>query len=248
MSLDGTVAVFGTILTLVGGGIFYSGHRESQQAKTITELPYTSFSDLEKMMTNVPDGTPTKQYVKMSGRIGTEQPLVSPFTKEQCAVYEHRDIGVWYSLKYRTSGEEDFLRDKIRRETPFFIQDPKTSGSPTRLWIKTFDEQPELEQVHRYEEKSGNFLLSLFLSFFRIHYPYKTVHTESILPLNRDLLVMGNLSKSRDGRVVLNRADDDFFSIGKPSVLSLKSEEDVAEEYRRSGFVGKVLGAVLFTT
>ena len=59
MSYDGTLAIIGTIFGLVGGGIFYGGHREAQQAKKILQLPYTSFEDLEKLVRKLKPDTST---------------------------------------------------------------------------------------------------------------------------------------------------------------------------------------------
>jgi hypothetical protein len=41
--------------------------------------------------------------------------------------------------------------------------------------------------------------LSLVLGMFGIKYPYKYIHQEYVLPLNKELLVLGNVVKREDG-------------------------------------------------
>jgi hypothetical protein len=119
-------------------------------------------------------------FFKIGGVIGADYPITVEHTGEKAAIYglfqiysdlhvnnncfpEKKITGVSYS-KYRSSLVDEYP-PKIFRQSPFFVSDGKS-----KVYVKPYDNQPELEVISLHEEAAGNLLVSLLLSPW-IRYP-----------------------------------------------------------------------------
>jgi hypothetical protein len=120
------------------------------------------------------------------------------------------------SVIRRQTENNQFQISQYLVSTPYYIQ-----SDATKLYVRNFP--VKLDLVESREEEGGtfkiyvfsysksfvgNFLVSLFLGYFRIPYPYKIVHEERILPINKKLLVLGNVTKSMDGNYYISQAKE----------------------------------------
>jgi len=229
---------------LSSAAFLYAAYRDSARRKYILSTPWAGLADLEKIK---PSDSPV--YVKLEGRVGTDFPITAEISKEQGAIYEKISEGVWYSLRFRESRADRFQKDKLRRVSPFYLRvsDPaKPKGGEVKVSVTPFSEhEPKLEQVHKHEEPAGNFMLSLLLGSFYIPYPYKVIVTESTLPLNRNLLAAGVVTRLRDGRLQLSSPDAGFFVPDRHGLLTLQEEHAWAKQSENRQAVKTAVGALL---
>jgi hypothetical protein len=229
--------LFGGAFTFFGGILLFNGSKEREKLEWIKKTPYTPLGELEKKLKEAGN---EPIYVKTSGKIDTEFPIVAEISKEKCAMYEKKIIGVSYGFEGRTrnSSFDSWSPDSLIRKSPFFIHDSNEKGV-TKVYVKPFDGQPALELVHMHEEKFGNALLSVVLGPF-FSYPYKLIHTEHVLPLGRTLLALGEVSYTPvDGTISIGRSKT------QPSVLSLSREDEFIDELSARANTHVTLGSIL---
>jgi len=235
-SSKAALIIFGSVFSVFGGIALASAQKARKTREKLVNTPLTKLEDLQGFNSSTP------VYLKVQGKISTDYPILSELAKERGAIYEKKKTGVWYSWRNKQGSESEYLADHFRRSAPFFIQD---SQKKMKLFINETPTQPQLELVHQHDEPGGNFLLSLFLSTFRVHYPYKYIITESILPLDKTLLALGDVSRRTDGSLHMKPSYPSFFSLNpKPYILSLKSEDELAEELNSTVFSGAIMGSI----
>jgi len=240
-SLFGTIV--GSTLAAIGGAMVYGGYRDKVIASYVVDTPLTKLQDIPSILDKNPN---IPIYTKLVGQVGSDFPITSEHTHEQAAIVEKKIQGVWYSFRYRESNlaNSDTSESKVKR--PFYIHEGK--GKLRVTIAPSLAEKCDLEKVHVHEERGGNFLLSLTLGLMGIAYPYKYIHTEYILPLNRNLLILGNVSKTQGGTITVNPPKTGFFVPDFPGVITMKSQEEHVEELEknaRSNFLwGGVVGAL----
>jgi hypothetical protein len=232
--------IIGSMLTTAGSILLYSGFRDRIKKKWIEETPYMTLAQLEDLIKK--DDNQTSRYIKTSGKIGTDYPIICDLSKERCAIFEQRSQGVWYSLSVKDGIPIDSSFNILRRESPFYIYDE----TQHKIFVKPFSKnEPKLQIVHMHDEKAGNFLLSLLLGLIKIPYPYKYIHSEHCLPLYRELFVLGNISRHRDGSLHIIAPNTDFFIPNHPGILSLKSEEEILNDLTRKSKKCNIWGSIL---
>jgi len=228
--------VIGTLLTVASGVLFYSGYRDQVQQKWINETPQTQLGELEEKL-RAADGEKepssatttstlpaTPLYVKVTGKIHTDYPITAEHSKEKAAIYEKHIVGMRYDLFYRKAVPIRWLSESWRKESPFYIHD----STGHRVFVKPFSAAvPSLQVVHSHDDITGRFWLSVILGIVSIPYPYKYEHTEHTLPLGKDLFVMGNATRHRDGSIKITAPPTGVLLPTQPGVVSLQSEQDI---------------------
>jgi len=234
--------VIGSVLSIGGGSLLYSAYRDYTRRTYVQQTPWTNAADLEKLRHG-----DKPLYVKVQGSVGTDFPITSEISKEQGAIYEKKIEGVWYSWRIRESAADRFQKDFLRRVSPFYLQvQDQSVKKEIRLNVTPFSlHDPDLAEVHKHEEKTGNFFASLVLGWFYIPYPYKVIVTESILPLRRELFAVGDAVRTRDGRLQLVAPSTGILAPKPPGVLSLKQEHEWAADLERRQGVKQVFGGLL---
>eukprot|EP01119_Soliformovum_irregulare_P021576 TRINITY_DN7212_c0_g1_i1.p1 TRINITY_DN7212_c0_g1~~TRINITY_DN7212_c0_g1_i1.p1 ORF type:complete len:262 (+),score=47.38 TRINITY_DN7212_c0_g1_i1:633-1418(+) len=229
-------AVLGVGLGLIGGANFVTAYFTKEQRNKIVATPFSSVNDV---LNRVEMGSSPIGPIKLQGRIGTDVPIQCEIAHERGAIYEKKTTGMWYSWADKSSNSE-YVENVFRRGSKFYIH----GGNPAnRIYIQIPNNSnlPTLEQVHSHEEPGGNFLLSSFLSLFRVRYPYKYIISESILPLDRNLFVLGNVTKSRDGVIQLTMPK----AWERKGIMTLQSEDEVIEEMETSILNQCITGTLL---
>ena len=72
-------------------------------------------------------------------------------------------------------------------------------------------------------------ILSGVLGLIGFRYPYRFIHKEYILPLDRELFVMGDVSSKPDGNFIVTRPYGNLFKPSKPFIVSSLSEQELVE-------------------
>eukprot|EP01118_Nematostelium_gracile_P006358 TRINITY_DN2048_c0_g1_i1.p1 TRINITY_DN2048_c0_g1~~TRINITY_DN2048_c0_g1_i1.p1 ORF type:complete len:283 (-),score=72.27 TRINITY_DN2048_c0_g1_i1:185-997(-) len=230
----------GAFFSSMGGLGFLTALKAKNTKHYLENFPETKLNDLKYYNRNAGESS---IFVKVRGKVACDEPIIAEISKEKAAVYERRKVGVWYSWRGKQGAESEYETDRFRRTTPFYIHE---GNKQARVYIvEPKNAQPiDLETVHQHDEPGGNFILSLVLSTFRVHYPYKYIITESILPINREFLACGYVNRNANGDLVLtgNKKASSFFSWDeKPHILSLKSEQELIDELSN-----KVTSSALF--
>jgi len=228
-------SIVGAVFSAIGGIGLLSAQKSRRTKEYLLNTPRTKLEDVQYFNTE-------PIFLKLQGQIQADEPITCEISKEKAAIYEKKKVGVWYSWRSRQGSESEYLADHFRRKTPFYIHE---GNKKAKVYINDTPTQPELETVHQHDEPGGNFLLSLFLSTFRVHYPYKYIITENILPLNKQLLALGIVSRRSDGSLHISAPKPSFFSLNeKPYILSLKSEEELADDLDNKIFSSTVFGSL----
>jgi len=231
------LGIVGGFLSTISLGCAYSSYRSSTVRDTILKTPYTSIKDVSGLLV---EGKPI--YLKIQGAVETDFPLTAELSGEKAAAYEKETKGVWYSLGWLSDqSNNEYSVEVLRRESPYYIKD-----SNQKIYLKPFEpKQPKLEKVHIHEEKAGNPFVSLILGSMKFHYPYKYVHTERILPIGRNLLVLGDLYKQHDGTLRVFPPNTKWFFPTNPGIQTLQSEEEVVQKLN-ADISSKTVAAAIF--
>eukprot|EP01114_Cavostelium_apophysatum_P001496 TRINITY_DN11305_c0_g1_i1.p1 TRINITY_DN11305_c0_g1~~TRINITY_DN11305_c0_g1_i1.p1 ORF type:complete len:256 (+),score=14.30 TRINITY_DN11305_c0_g1_i1:38-805(+) len=216
--------VMSASLAALAGVGYFQRYRLQKNMHTIQNTPQISISELERTLDrdptdSFPGEVPRSFYIKVTGLVHSDFPIPCEHTTDEGAIHEKKVIGVGYSFFDGRNHTDEFVSETQRRYSRYYIHEGKESS---KIYIDPFIGQPELECVHTHEEKNGNFLLSVICRRFGIKYAYKLKHTESILPLDRELLAIGNVTKQRNGTILLSEPQAKWFNLQHPGVLSLK--------------------------
>ncbi len=256
------MAIFGGILIVIGIILFFVQKNYNTKLQSIRSATSSTVADLQRIASEIAGEIGSgslREYVKVSGIIRCERPLISELKQEPC---------VYYTMKVvREYEEQQTIRDsdgKSRTETrrssetvssnsqsiPFTLQD--RSGE---LLVNPDGGNIETVQIlneFRQENSSGS-----SISFGGFSLPIavgmggrRTLgyrYTESILPCDREVLVIGTAADD-GGQVTLRKP----IQSDKKFIISLKNEEELAKSTANAAqwfFYGMVacfaIGAIL---
>lgn len=225
---------FGLFFLIAGVALLIARRNQKQQLFSVQAARAVTASELSELSGAIAaeiGGGNWRDYVKLWGEVVTETPLRSDHRKEPCVHYVSK-----VSRKYQERDKDGNLKDKTetisknQQSMPFWLRDRtgQIKVDPTGANIETIDIMDDFRP-----ERSGRTL----------GYQYK----ESILPVGREILVVGAVS-DLTGDVI----------IGKPLksdhkyIVSLKNEELLAHNLSRNaknsvyGMVGCfAIGAIL---
>ncbi len=237
------MAIIGLILIAVGIALFFVQKNYSTKLQNIRSATASTAAELQRIAgeiaTEIGSGN-LREYVKIRGRVRCANPLISELKELPC---------VYYSMRVVREYEEDYTtRDsdgKTRRETrrgsetissntqsiPFILQDRsgEITVNPNDGNIETVQVLDEFRRENTSGSSSlsfGSFTLSIsgvFGSGGRRTLGY--LYTESILPCDREVLVIGTAAD--DGEQVTLRKPT---AKDKKFIISLKSEEELSQD------------------
>ncbi|WP_055075467.1 E3 ubiquitin ligase family protein [Pseudanabaena sp. 'Roaring Creek'] len=254
------MAIFGGILLVVGIILFFVQKNYSTKLQSIRSATSSTVVELQNIAREIAGEIGSgnlREYVKVRGIIRSENPLISELKQAPCVYYAMRVVRE-YEEQHTTRDSEGKSRTETRRgsETissnsqsiPFTLQD--RSGelvvNPDGGDIETTQILNEFRQENSSLLSFGAFRLSVSLGMGgRRTLGYR--YTESILPCDREVLVIGTAA-DEGGQVTLRKP----IQSDKKFIISLKSEEELAKSTANAAkwfFYGMVaclsLGAVL---
>lgn len=254
------MAIFGGILLVVGIILFFVQKNYSTKLQSIRSATSSTVAELQNIAREIAGEIGSgnlREYVKVRGIIRSENPLISELKQAPCVHYAMRVVRE-YEEQHTTRDSEGKSRTETRRgsETissnsqsiPFTLQD--RSGelvvNPDGGDIETTQILNEFRQENSSLLSFGAFSLSVGLGMGgRRTLGYR--YTESILPCDREVLVIGTAA-DEGGQVTLRKP----IQSDKKFIISLKSEEELAKSTANAAkwfFYGMVacliLGAVL---
>lgn len=232
------MAIFGGILLVIGIILFFVQKNYSTKLRSIQTATASTIADLQNIANAIAGeigGGNLREYVKVSGVIRTDNPLYSELKQEPCVHYTMRVVRE-YEEQQTVTDSDGKRRTETRRSSetissnsqsiPFMLQD--NSGE---LLVNLDGGDIDMVQILNEfpQDQSGSVLsfggFSLPINFSRdgrrtLGYRY----TESILPCDRQVLVIGTAA-DEGGRLTLRKPTQS----DKKFIISLKSEEELAK-------------------
>ncbi|MEI6428191.1 MAG: E3 ubiquitin ligase family protein [Pseudanabaena sp. ELA607] len=236
------MAILGGILIVAGIILFFVQKNYSTKLQSIRSATSSTAAELQKISAEIAGEIGSgslREYVKVRGMVRCSTPLTSELKQVPCVYYSMRVVRE-YEEQYTTRDSDGKTRTGTRRGSesissnsqsiPFTLQD--RSGelivNPDGGNIETVQVLDEFRSENSLGSSSlsfGNFTLSLSGGFGgggRRTLGYR--YTESILPCDREILVIGTAA-DEGGQVTLRKP----IQKDKKFIISLKSEEELAQ-------------------
>lgn len=257
------MVIFGVILLLVAGGLFY-GKMSSQ--KKLGDMAYTDTSEVSTLLLQckgVADdigGGSFSEYCEIKGTATLGQPLKAEFSGTDCVYYKTEVIREWEEEVFEEDHETGEQIRKMERKSEvmstnlqapdFWLDDGsgKMKIRPTGAKIdamKSFDNfEPHNSGSVQFSDGNmtwGNFSFSIGQPQSQanlIGYRFR----EWSIPLGQSLYVIGQAS-DESGELLLTKPKEK-----KSFVISTKSEEELIQSAEKSGkifMVASIICAVL---
>lgn len=233
------MAIFGGILILIGIILFFVQKNYSTKLQSIRSATSSTAAELQHIASEIAREIGSgnlREYVKVRGIIRSDRPLTSELKQLPCVHYTMKVVRE-YEEQQTTRDSENKTRTETRRgsETvssnsqaiPFTLRDNsgELAVNPDGGNIDTVQVLNEFRQENSSGSSIsfGGFNLSLGAGKGgrrTIGYRY----TESILPCDREVLVIGTAA-DEGGQVTLRKP----IQSDKKFIISLKSEEELAK-------------------
>eukprot|EP00823_Brevimastigomonas_motovehiculus_P005446 TRINITY_DN4026_c0_g1_i1.p1 TRINITY_DN4026_c0_g1~~TRINITY_DN4026_c0_g1_i1.p1 ORF type:complete len:251 (+),score=25.96 TRINITY_DN4026_c0_g1_i1:43-795(+) len=231
--MDLFLAIGGGILVGVGQCFFYGSWRQRKRIEYVRNTPFTEIKEIPKLLDDA-KGKPLN--LKLHGSVHAPSPVSCELEKIDAAIVERALEGQWASMSYSWSNNRYDI-NRNRRISTFYISD-----GTNKIQVDPWNDVPKLQQVHLHLEEGKNLLASLILGYLGIRYPHKYVHTESILPMNKDLLVLGKVYRSHTKQIIVKQPDSGFFVPIPHGFITTQAEEDYIDELKDSARFRAIVG------
>ena len=258
------MVIIGCILIVIGGVLVFVQKNQKTKAFSIKSARSATAAELNATAREIAaeiGGGNWRDYIKVRGAVHTDQPLMSELKQTPC-VYYTTAVRREYEETVTEKDAEGKSVQKTRRgsETissnqqslPFQLQD--TTGQITVNPDGAAIETVSILNQFQPGEASGGMLsfgrFSLAMNSPHAHNRRRTLgyrYTESILPVDRNVLVVGTVSDSTGALIVSKPLERD-----KKFIISLKTDQELtlaAERSARNAFYGMVacfgIGSVL---
>lgn len=256
------LAIVGAILLVTGGILYFVQRHYRQKLYSIKLARKTTVAELKQLADQVGaeigQGS-LREYVKLSGQIKCDTPLISELKQVPC-VYYQMQVEREYEERVTERDNDGETREKTQRgsetiasnsqSTPFFLQDQsgEIEVDPSGAAIETVQVLNEFRpEAGSARISFGGFSLSVGGSLTSgretIGYRYR----ESILPPDRRILIVATASDS-SGILSLQKPVENR----QKFIISLKSEDHLAQSTQQTAtytFYGMIaclgLGAIL---
>ncbi len=234
------MAIFGGILIVIGIIFFFVQQNYSTKLQSIRLATSSTVSDLQRIAREIAGEIGSgnlREYVKVRGIIRSDRPLISELKQQPCVHYTMRVVRE-YEEQQTTTDSEGKTRTETRRSSetvssnsqsiPFTLQD--NSGdllvNPDGGNIDTVPVLDEFRQEHSGGSSIsfGGFSLAIGAGMGGGRRTLGYRYTESILPCDREVLVIGTAADD-GGQVTLRKP----MQSDKKFIISLKSEEELAK-------------------
>lgn len=237
-----TMAIFGGILIAIGVILFFVQKSYSTKLQSIRSATSSTVAELQRIASEIAGEIGSgnlREYVKVRGVIRSDAPLISELKQMPCVHYTMRVVRE-YEEQQTTRDSEGKTRTETKRNSetisnnsqsiPFTLQDKsgELAVNPDGGNIETVQVLNEFRQENSSSSSSsisfGGFTLALGAG---MHGGRRTLgyrYTESILPCDREVLVIGTATDT-GGQVTLCKP----IQADKKFIISLKSEEELAK-------------------
>jgi len=247
--------IVGIVLFIVGAFLIFNYFKQKKKLEAISGIETTTASALKEIWKGVSGEIGTGSFeepAEVKGILECENPIESEIEKQPCAYYRMSVTRKWEETYYETDSEGNRQRrtrqgsdivSSNTRSVPFLVRDD--TGT---VKVNPNDAQIDGERiVDRFEPESavssgrisfGNFSFSLGglgTTSGRRTLGYQ--FTETILPLNRRLYVLGAASDSSGELIIQKPREKGQF------IISLKSEEELLKS-SKSGMTWSLVGAI----
>jgi E3 Ubiquitin ligase len=237
--------IAGVICIIVGVVLFFLQKYQREKLQSIRLANAVSAADIHRLAQAVGQEIGTgswKDYVKLSGTVRCDRPLMSELKQVPCVYYSMQVMREYEETVTRTDSEGRETRETERgseqissnsQSTPFQIDDGTDSVmvNPTGAKIETVSVLDEFRPEPRDGLLSyGNFSLalgSLGVGGGRRTLGYR--YRESILPLERRVFILAAVGDTT-GEIALQKPSE----TGRKFLISLKSEEQVMGDAAKS--------------
>ncbi|WP_416665719.1 E3 ubiquitin ligase family protein [Egbenema bharatensis] len=235
--------IAGLVFIAIGVVLFFVHRNERQKAFSIRSAELMTTAELSHLSGEIAreiGGGSWRDYVKVTGVIECDRPLISELRQEPCVYYT-----MTVKREYEESVTEKDSSGKTRTETrrgsevvasnqqsvPFWLRDPQGAieVNPDGANIETVKVLDEFrpEQAIGGTISFGQFSRQVGFGDRRRTIGYR--YTESILPLQRRIFVLGAVSDSGQQLTLLKPTE-----AGKRFIISLKSEEELTRSADQS--------------
>ena len=254
------MTIFGVILLIVGAVLFFVQRNQKQKVFSIKSARPVKTTELTETASAVADeigGGSWRDYIKLWGEIQADQPLTSELKQQSCVHYVSKVTREYEEMVTERNSDGELERKQKRKSDvisqnrqsiPFRLKDDAgiIQVNPDGADIETIQVLNEFRQ----EQTSGGQISFGPVTFNVGGGTGRTLgyrYTDSILPLGRNVLVVGAAS-DLTGQVVVEKPAKG----GKKYVISFKNEEALAASVERNaqisfyamvGFLG--LGTIL---
>ena len=247
-------SVIGLILIIVGVILFFVQRNQKSRVFSIKSARITQAAELHKTAQAIADeigGGNWRDYVKVWGEVTVKQPLTSELKQAPCVYYTMNVQRVYEETVTEKDSEGNTTRTTERRhETissnkqsiPFYLQDASgevlvnPDGAAIET-IKVLDEFRPEESASGGLLRFGNFSLTLGSGKQSNTLGYQ--YTESILPVGRNILVVGSASDNTGTMTLCKPTSGD-----KKYIISLKSDEALTASAEKGATVSFAIMAV----
>ncbi|MDX2256203.1 MAG: E3 ubiquitin ligase family protein [Pseudanabaenaceae cyanobacterium bins.39] len=232
------MAIFGGILIVIGIVLFFVYKDFSNKLKSIRLATASTTAELNRIASEIAGEIGSgnlREYVKVRGLIRCDRPLISELAQEPCVHYKMSVVREYEEQKRETDSDGKTVTKTVRgsetlssnsQSVPFRLQD-RTGEVMVNLDGGNIDTVTILNEF-RQENSGGSisfggFSLNVSSDFSgRRTLGYR--YTESILPCDREVLVIGTAADNRDQVTLCKPIKSD-----KKFIISLKSEEELAK-------------------
>ncbi len=230
------MVVIGLLMVVVAPILYFVRRYQRSKMFSLKSAPKVTAAELRNTAQGVAEEIGSgdwRDYVKVWGRVETDFPLTSEHSKKECVYYSSQVIREYETQETETDSEGKTQVRTVRRSDT--ISDNKQSV-PFRVvdatgTVEINPEGADIETVEVMNEfRPGNSGMNVSFSVGKFKVSGGTGNTlgyryrESILPLNRNVLVVGAAS-DLTGEVVISKPTKDK----RNYIISLKDEESLAK-------------------
>ncbi len=252
----------GLLLIVVGIVAGVVGRLAARKVRVMTATKTSRLGDLLPSFEAVREelggsSSEMHQTVELKGHVACDAPVVGELSKQTAAVV-HTRVSREVEVLQRTRDKNGRTQERWVRSTehvhsneveaPFFLDDGtgRVRIRPAGANLDLTEVVDRFEQPTTVEQSSGSISLGSFSFSFSttlgsgkrtIGYRFQ----ESILPLNAELYVLGELSDTGDGLAVRDSDRDD-----RPFIVSTKGEESLVRSGKSTAKWGKIGGLAAF--
>jgi hypothetical protein len=237
----------GLMFIAIGVVLFFIQRNERRKAFSIRSAELMTTADLRHLSSEIAreiGGGSWRDYVKVSGVIECDRPLISELRQEPCVYYtmtvkrEYEETVTEKDSSGRTRTETRRGSEVVasnQQSTPFWLRDSHGAieVNPDRAIIETVKVLDEFrpDQATDGMISFGQYRRQMGFPDHRRTIGYR--YTESVLPLHRRIFVLGAVSDSGQQLTLLKPTE-----AGKQFIISLKSEEELTQTAERSAQTG----------
>jgi len=249
------MAIIAAILFVIAGLLVFFMRKNMDKIYHMKATETSTVGQLEEMAQSVradmgEGPSHWNEQVELKGKVVSEHPLFGQFTKRPAVVVKTKIVREYEEFKESRNSEGKITRRWVKRsdtlhddtrETSFTIDD----GSG-RLHVSPSGAEYTLETVvNRFEPPGamergstisfGGFSLSVGnMSFGSSRRLLGYRIRESILPVGSDIYALGEVRDGTDGLTLNDSSDKE-----KPFILSVKSEEELLQQYEKTANMQK---------